>query len=172
MTYFLSASAVALLAASIAPAWAQTKNIDNSLPESMRIQQRVTEQYERDGEKLRERNSRLLGPQTPSAAGGNNNSRINPAGSGPQRLQLDNNANTQARGTPGAGATNPGLPANAGSPTTGTGAGASGSTGAGMPSAGTPGVGTAGAGRGGAAGGSRGSSAGGSSGGGSSGGGS
>ena len=54
MKFLIAASAAAMLAASMTPAQAQSANTDTTLPESMRIQQSVTEQNARDAKRLGE----------------------------------------------------------------------------------------------------------------------
>lgn len=171
MKFFVSASVAALFAVNMAPVQAQTANTDNSLPESMRIQQSVTEQNARDP-----RLSRTRTPEVPSRANGtpgavspSENNRLDPSAPSPQRLQIDGNAGT--RGTPGSGALNPdstGTAAPSVPSNTGTGAGTAGASGVSTPPGiGNSGAGTSGAPRTGTAGsragsGSRGSSSGGS----------
>lgn len=160
------ASAVTLLIASVTVSWTQAataQSADQSLPESMRIQQSVTQQNARDAARALQQNPRTSTEAPGSLGAPVETKRIDPAAPNSQRLQIDDGVSAAVRKNPDASGLHPGssgssyntilrgAPSNNGLST--------GTSGAGLPAPGSSATGSA---RAGAAAGSGGSSSGGS----------
>jgi hypothetical protein len=102
-----AASAVALLIASVTVSWAQdatAQSTDRSIPESMRIQQSVTQQNARDAARALQQNSPTSTEAPGSLGGPVETKRIDPAAPSSQRLQIDDGASAGVRQNPDASA--------------------------------------------------------------------
>ena len=142
------ASAMTLLIASVTVSWAQDatpQSTDQSLPESMQIQQSVTQQNARDATPQQNSSSST---EAPGSSGGQvETKRIDPAAPSPQRLQIDDGVSAAVRQNPDAAGMHPGSAGTSynmilrGAPSTN---GAStGTSGAGLPAAGSSSTGSA-----------------------------
>ncbi|CAA2139933.1 hypothetical protein [Hyphomicrobium sp. ghe19] len=99
------ALAATLLIASVTVSWAQAataQSADQSLPESMRIQQSVTQQNARDAERALQQNSRTSTEAPGSFGAPVETKRIDPAAPNSQRLQIDDGVSGAIRKNPDA----------------------------------------------------------------------
>ncbi len=101
--------ASSLFAASV-PALAQETSTDSTVPESLRIQQSVTQQNANDPNMPanRNRDTRTTTEAPVNATGPVERNRLDPSAPSPQRLQIEGGANGAARQNPEADTLHPG----------------------------------------------------------------
>lgn len=99
---------VSLLVVSASPGLTQESTTDDSLPESMRIQQSVTRQNATDPNMPANRNAAPTTEAPGSASGPVESNRLDPAAPSPNRLQIDDGTSAAVRRNPDANALHPG----------------------------------------------------------------
>ncbi|MBS0233522.1 MAG: hypothetical protein JSR99_08540 [Proteobacteria bacterium] len=97
-----------LVVAPAVPAWAQQGDTDSSLPESMRIQQSVTQQNGNDPNMPGNRTGTPTTEAPGSSSGPVETNRIDPAAPSPNRLQIDDGTSAAVRQNPDANTLHPG----------------------------------------------------------------
>jgi hypothetical protein len=105
---FLSAFALSMLVAPLGSALAQESGNDDALPESMRIQQSVTQQNANDPTMPGNANSQTTTEAPGSSSGPVETNRIDPAAPSPNRLQIDDGTSAAVRQNPDSNALHPG----------------------------------------------------------------
>jgi hypothetical protein len=106
----LASAVTASLVALATPVLAQDTGNSNTLPESLRIQQNVTQQNANDPNMPanRNRNSQTSTEAPGNATGPVERKRLDPSAPSPQRLQIEGGANRAARQNPEADTLHPG----------------------------------------------------------------